>query len=109
MVAVLVVVLWGGAGKARLWADVSLIYLTAAAGVVGLLFLVIVAGLAYGVAWLTGHIPGPSRRARDLATRIRTASRRGANGLAVPAIRAAALWASLRAIPGALRRGFRRD
>lgn len=106
--AVIVALLWGGEGSARLWADLALIYLCAAAGVVGLLLLVVVGGLAYGIGWLTGRIPEPARRARRIAAKVRAEARRGANALAAPAVRAGALWASLRAIPGAMRSGARR-
>ncbi len=108
LVALLIGLLGGGEGKARLGADLALLYLSAAAGVVGLILLVMVAGLAYAMAQLIAHIPGPARRARHVATRVRQEARRGADALAAPAVQASAFWASLRAIPGAVRSGLRR-
>jgi hypothetical protein len=104
----LVAVLWGGEEKARLWADLAVIYLGTAAGIMGLLLLVLFAGLAFGVGWLIAHIPEPARRARELASRVKTGARRATDAIAAPVMSARALGATLRAIAGAARPGSRR-
>jgi hypothetical protein len=100
--------LGGGGGDASLWADLALIYLAAAAGIVGLFALVVVAGLAYGVGWLVGRIPEPARRAREVAGRLRLGARRAADAIASAAIEVRALAAGAKSVRGALRNAIGR-
>jgi hypothetical protein len=108
LLVALVVLLGARGGEASLWADLAIIYLSAAAGVVGVILLALLAALVYGVSWLVGRIPEPARRVRAAAGRVRLEARRGADALAQPAIRGRAVFEALRSIRGAVGRALRR-
>ncbi len=102
----------GGAGGsgAGAWADVSIIYLTSLS-MVGLLLLGVVVGVVlYGVARLSGWLPGMMGRARAWVSGAQRAVRRGADLSVEPvlflgAVRGAARQALTRL--GVFRRGRR--
>jgi predicted PurR-regulated permease PerM len=64
------------------WADALLIFMFLPFLLVGLLALVVVAGLAYGVIRLIGIIPEPAEKARRFLQRVSRQVRRGADRVA---------------------------
>ncbi|MEJ2708752.1 MAG: hypothetical protein P8074_14145 [Anaerolineales bacterium] len=56
----------GGTEQVSRWGDVSLIWLILPMLLVALIFLVITAGLAYGVIWLVRVLPGYARQLQAL-------------------------------------------
>jgi hypothetical protein len=106
--AAAVALVLGGRGDASLWADLALIYLAAAAGIIGLVALAVLVGLAYGVGWLLGRIPEPAKQAREVVGRVRLGARRAADAVASPAIQVRALAAGAKSVLGALRNAIGR-
>ncbi len=101
------VVLAGGQGGMSLGADLAVIYLAGAAGIVGLLVLVVVGALAFGVGWVIPRIPGPAGRVRRVVRRVAAGARRVSDIAAAPVFGAGATWAAVRSVRRALRSGFR--
>jgi len=85
VLASLVTVLWvGSVGTFSGWADTALIFLIIPALLVGFIFLVVLAGLCYGIIYLIGWIPGPSKQVREIAERVAHETRRFADILVRP-------------------------
>ena len=93
----------GGPGTGSLWADLALMYLAGAAGVIGLLFLAVVGLLAYGIGWLIPKIPGPAGRVRRAARRVAAGAKRGSEVAVAPVLKARSAWAGVRSIRRAVR------
>jgi hypothetical protein len=100
-------VLAGGPGDMSLGADLAMIYLAGAAGIVGMLLLVVVAGLAFGVGWVIPRIPMPAARVRRVFRRVAAGARRASDAVVVPVVRTGAAWAAVRSVRRALSAGFR--
>lgn len=85
LLGTLVSVLWiEGVGTSSGWADAALVILIIPALLVGLIILGIVALLCYGVIYVIGLLPGPSKRGREISARVANESRRFANLAARP-------------------------
>ena len=80
LLAAVVTVLWiGGAGTYSGWADTALVVLMIPVLLMGLVLLVILAGLCYAVIYIFGLIPEPAKRIQDIAARISVETRRFAD------------------------------
>jgi hypothetical protein len=101
------VVLAGGPGGMSLGADLAVIYLAGAAGIVGLLVLVVVGGLAFGVGWVIPRIPVPAGRVRRVVRRVAAGAKRASDVAVGPIVGVGAAWAAVRSVRRALRAGFR--
>jgi len=85
LLAGLVAFLWvGGSGTFSGWADTALVFLILPAMLVGLIFFGVVAGLCYGIFFLIGWIPGPSKQGQELLKRVAFETRRFADLLVQP-------------------------
>ncbi len=60
----------GGIGTASLWADISVMLLAIPILIIGLVLLVLTAGLAYGVIWAVRAIPEPAWQAQVMIRKI---------------------------------------
>ena len=81
----LVAILWvGEVGTFSGWADTALFFLILPAMLVGLIILGVVAGLCYGIIFLIGWIPGPSKQGHELMKRVAFETRRFADLLVRP-------------------------
>jgi membrane protein implicated in regulation of membrane protease activity len=74
----------GGANQARLWADVSLIWLLAPMLVLALAFTIVLGALIYGLARLSKAAPRLTGRAQELADIGARGVRRVADGATQP-------------------------
>lgn len=86
------------AGKASLWADISIIFLIIPLMAVCLLFLALTAGLIYLFMRLSGLIPSYARQAQDFILRLGQRVRRGADASSEPLLRYHSFVAALRAL-----------
>jgi uncharacterized protein involved in cysteine biosynthesis len=73
-----------GFGGLSVWADASLIFVLLPACLMGIIPLLLLVGLSYAVAQLTGWLPGPMAEAERLMRRVAYESRRGADVAARP-------------------------
>jgi fatty acid desaturase len=80
-----VTILWtGGVGTFSGWADTALIFLLIPALLVGLIIFVIIAALCYGIFYLIGWIPGPSKEVQRVMRRVTSETRRYADLVSRP-------------------------
>jgi FtsH-binding integral membrane protein len=93
-----------GPESASLFADVSLIWLIIPVMVVSLIFLVLLAALAYGVIWLVGALPGFAYQVQGFFTLVATKSKQVGDVIVEPILRVQSLAASLRMLGRSLRR-----
>jgi len=85
LIAGIVVILWrGGEGSASGWADTALVIMMIPALLVGILIIVIMAGLCYGVMVIIGWIPGPAKRGQEIASRVVDETHRLTKGMMRP-------------------------
>lgn len=75
-----------GVGTVSAWADAALALMLIPFLLLALIPLVAIAGLAYGVGWVTGQIPAPLNRVRAAVYRARISLERGANLAVQPII-----------------------
>jgi hypothetical protein len=101
------VVLSGGQGSMSLGADLAVIYLAGAAGIVGLLVLVVVGALAFGVGWVIPRIPMPAGRVGRVVRRVAAGASRASEIAVAPVVGVGAAWAAVRSVRRALRAGLR--
>lgn len=95
--AVLVTILWvNQQGSASVWADVSLVMLIIPTFILGLILLVILVGLTYGIFYLIGVLPDPFRRLHDMITEASAYVERGSNMAAKPIIAPRAAKAAMK-------------
>lgn len=66
-------------GTARIWADVSLIFVLLPLCILGFMPLLLLIALSYGVARLVGWLPGPMGQADHLFKRMAREGRRGSD------------------------------
>ncbi len=98
IVGVVVVLLArSGVGDASSWADAALVVLILPLLILGLLVLVGLAFLAYGLFQLGGLIPGPARQVQEVFYRAQFDSRRATDLLVSPVIAVRGAVAALRA------------
>ncbi len=60
----------GGGGSASLWADISVMLLSIPILIIGIVLLVLAAGLAYGVNWVIKALPQPAHQAQTIISEI---------------------------------------
>ena len=97
--AVLVVILWvNQQGKASVWADVSLVMLIIPTFILGLILLVILAAVTYGIFYLIGVLPDPFRRVQEIMNQVSDTAERGSKMAAKPIIVPKAAGAAVEAI-----------
>ena len=98
VLALAVGVTFASAGQASRLADVSLIWLILPAMIIFLVFLVITAGLAYGMIWLIGKLPPLAFKIHKFLIRLSVAVRRVSDKVVEPVMRVESLKASWRAL-----------
>jgi hypothetical protein len=79
-----VLVVTGGAPRASVWADVSVIWLIAPVLFIALVFLAIVITIIYGMAKLLEVVPHYTGKAQGIFTRLSGGTRKVADGAAKP-------------------------
>jgi hypothetical protein len=98
-------VIWmGTAGEHSQWADVSLIWLLIPVMFVSFLFLLILAGITYGLIWVIGILPHYSKRVQDFFSLIRVRVAHLDNRMVEPILGIQGMTASMRALIRALGR-----
>ena len=97
--AILVTILWvNQQGKASVWADVSLVMLIIPTFILGLILLVLLVGVTYGIAYLIGVLPDPFRRVQEIMNQVSDSADRGSRMAAKPVIAPKAAVAAVQAI-----------
>ena len=102
------VVVAAGGGGFSAWADVSLIFLLLPALLLGLIAGAAVGALAYGVWWLVRESPPYFRLAQDVGQRVARQTRKIADRVVEPMLRAQAAQAQAKAARAAARSIWRR-
>jgi len=85
----------GGASQARLWADISIIWLIIPALILALLGLVLLGFLVYAIARLLKAMPRFTAQVQDIAKKVSTGSRKVADETIKPILwvqQALAVW-----------------
>ncbi|MEW6567940.1 MAG: hypothetical protein AB1449_07205 [Chloroflexota bacterium] len=85
-----------GYGRASVWADISLIYLSVAATLGLLVIGTVIVGVAYGVGRLLGWLPGMADRVESFGRRASHVARRGADLSVWPVLLVRALASAVR-------------
>jgi hypothetical protein len=88
----------GGTEQVSRWGDVSLIWLILPMLLVALIFLVITAGLAYGVIWLVRVLPGYARQLQALFETLAVKVKQVSDLAAEPFIRIQSFMAGMQAL-----------
>ena len=97
LVAGLVTVLWtGGVGTFSGWADTALTFLLIPVLLLGLIIFGVLAVLCYGIFYLIGWIPGPSKEGQRIMRRVAFEVRRVADGIGRPFMAPRAAVSALR-------------
>ncbi len=86
-----------GVGSARIWADTATIFLFLPLLVIGLLGLIVVAAAAYAVGWVTGWLPGYTRRAQRIMAQAERQVTRASDLAVMPVTVPRSVWAAARA------------
>jgi hypothetical protein len=77
LVGSLVAYLWvGGVGTYSGWADTALVFLLIPVLIAGLIFFGVVAVLCYGIIYLIGWLPGPSKQGQEIMRKVVYETRR---------------------------------
>lgn len=76
----------GGDSRARLWADISVIWLVAPALILALLGIVVLGFLVYAIARLLKATPRFTSKAQDIAQRISSGTRKAADTTVKPVL-----------------------
>jgi len=97
-----------GIGTASLWADISLVFLIMPVLAFGLLFLVLLSGIAYAVIWLIRWLPIRAERVGRAAEQVAGATKRGTKTFTSPLLAAGASIAALKALLTGVAGFFRR-
>jgi hypothetical protein len=97
VLAMAVGVTFASAPQASRLADISLIWLILPTMIIFLVFLVLTAGLAYGVIWLIGNLPPLAFRAHKFLIQLSVTVRKLSDKSVEPILRVESLKASLRA------------
>ena len=97
-IAILVAILWmNQQGKASVWADASLVMLIIPIFILGLILLIILVAVTYGIAYLIGVLPDPFRRMHEMMNQVSAYVERGSNMAAKPIIVPKATWTAVHA------------
>jgi hypothetical protein len=94
-------------GAVSVWADVALVVVLIPLFVLGLITLVVLAGLTYGAFWLFGWLPDPLHRLQSTIARVERGTKKGADGVARPMLVVQAVIAMLKAAVGSIVSIFR--
>lgn len=94
-------------GAVTVWADVALVVVLIPLFVLGLIILIVLAGLTYGVFWLFGWLPDPLHRLQSIIARVERGTQKGADGVARPMLVVQAVIAMLEAAVGSIVSIFR--
>jgi len=86
----------GAVGTPSVWADASTVILLIPVIVIGLLFMLASIGLAIGLGYLIGWLPGPIRKGWEVFVQVEATVRRGADLAVRPMLMAKGLSASVR-------------
>lgn len=85
----------GGTSQARLWADISIIWLIVPALILALLVLVLLGFMVYAIARLLKAMPRFTSQAQDIARRVSAGSQKAADATVKPVLwvqQALAVW-----------------
>ncbi len=85
-------------GPVDRWASISIIWLIIPTMFLTLIFLVVTAGLAYGIIWLIGALPKYTRQIQDVFVLIDARVRKAADAIVEPTLRVQSFTAGLRAL-----------
>jgi hypothetical protein len=85
-------------GTASAWGDVGLVIIMVQSILLGTIALAMLAGLTYGVGWLTGLLPRPMRRGEEIMARAAGLTRRASNVALKPMFTLQATWAAVKAV-----------
>lgn len=85
-------------GPVDRWASISIIWLIIPTMFLTLIFLVVTAGLAYGIIWLIGALPKYTRQIQDVFVLIDAQVRKAADAIVEPTLRVQSFTAGLRAL-----------
>lgn len=107
---ILVASIWTtGQGSASAWADASLVMLIIPVFIVGLIFLVLLGAIAYGVAYVIGILPEPFRRLQEILTQFSVSVEKAGNMVVKPIILPRAAGAAVKAAIMGIRSIFTRN
>lgn len=98
LVGLSVVVSLGAMGEVRTWGNMSIIWLIFLTFLPGLLFLVILIALVYGVNKISQHLPGIAFRAQNKISMIEKQVTRSADKAVEPIMKVEAARAGLKSI-----------
>ena len=108
ILAALVFWVWqAGFGAVTVWADVALVVVLIPLFVLGLIILIVLAGLTYGVFWLFGWLPDPLYRLQSIIARVERGTQKGADSVARPMLVVQAVIAMLEAAVASIASIFR--
>jgi len=97
LLAGLVSILWiGDVGSYSGWADSALVILMIPALLIGIVVLVIIAGVCYGVMYVIGWLPAPARRGQEILERVSKETRRFADLAARPFMAPRAIFSAVK-------------
>lgn len=88
----------GNGSAASLWADISLIWLIIPAFIGGLILLVLLAGLAYGIYWLVQNLPTWALQAQNIIVTVGVNVRKATDLAVEPVLRVEGAVAGLRTL-----------
>ena len=94
-------------GAVSVWGDVALVVVLIPLFVLGLITLIVSAGLTYGAFWLFGWLPDPLHRLQSTIARVERGTQKGADGVARPMLVVQAVIAMLKAAVGSIVSIFR--
>ena len=108
ILAALVLWVWQAEfGSISVWADVALVIVLIPLFVLGLIALIVVAGLTYGAFWLFGWLPDPLHRLQSTIARMERGMQKGADSAVRPMLVVQAVIAMLKAAVGGIGSIFR--
>jgi hypothetical protein len=73
-----------GVGTFSGWADTALVFLLIPALLLGLILIVLIAAISFGIFYIIGEIPGPARQAQDGMRKVASETRRLASLVVKP-------------------------
>lgn len=100
VVALAVAVSLGSTQEISRWSEISIIWLIIPVLFVSLIFLVILAGLVYGVTWVLRNLPPYTRLAQDAVARVGESVVKVADKTVEPVLRIHMFFAGWRALRG---------
>jgi hypothetical protein len=104
LLALAVLSAMGGTDQVSRWGDVSLIWLILPSLLVALIFLVITAGLAFGVIWLVRVLPGYARQLQALFETVTVKVKQISDLMVEPFLRIQSFIAGVQTLMRALKR-----